>query len=151
MNKILTFVLNKHTNKLLLLLGSPQDPQYGKSFWYTVTGGVEDVDKSIEEAVKREIKEETNLDAEEYMYLNWIFKYNSLGADCTEYAYISFVSGDEIVLNEENIDYKWLDIDEYVNLIEWYGDKELLKSVLKFAVNKEVYFKEETVEEYYCN
>ena len=151
MNKILTFVVNKHTNKLLLLLGSPHDPQFNKSFWYTVTGGVEDGDKSLAETVKREVKEETNLDIEDSIYLNWIFKYNSLGIDCIEYAFVSFVSGETVVLNEESIEYKWLDIDEYVNLIEWYGNKEELRKILESAINKEVYFKEEIVELYPCN
>ena len=151
MNKILTFVVNKYTNKLLLLLGSPHDPQFNKSFWYTVTGGVEDGDKTLKDTAKREVKEETNLDVEDSIYLNWIFKYNSLGVECTEYSHVSFVSTDDVVLNEESIEYKWLDIDEYVNLIEWYGNKEELRKVLECAINKEVYFKEETVEMYPCN
>ena len=29
----------------------------------------------------------------------------------------------EIVLNEESIDFKWCDIYDFVNLIEWTGDK----------------------------
>ena len=148
MNKILTFILNENTNKLLLLLGSPHDPQYGKSFWYTVTGGVEDGDKSLEETVKREVKEETNLDVTECIYLNWIFKYKSLGMDCIEYAYMSFVQEDNVLLNEENISYKWVDVDEYVDYIEWTGDKSLLKEVIKSALKKEKYIKEEKIEEY---
>lgn len=91
MDKIFTFVVNEE-NKILLLLGSEKDPQYHKSFWYVVTGGCENYDKSKEETVKREVKEETNLDVKETMYLNWIFKYKSLGVQCTEYVYVSFVN-----------------------------------------------------------
>lgn len=40
MNKILTFIVNEF-NELLLLKGSPKDPQFNKSFWYVVTGGYE--------------------------------------------------------------------------------------------------------------
>ena len=37
-----------------------------------------------------------------------------------------------IKLNEENIDYKWCDIDEYIEMIEWLGeDKSYLKERLK--------------------
>ena len=36
----------------------------------------------------------------------------------------------EIVLNEESIDFKWCDIDDFINLIEWTGDKMELKKVL---------------------
>ena len=54
MDKIFTFVVNEE-NKILLLLGSEKDPQYHKSFWYVVTGGCENYDKSKEETVKREV------------------------------------------------------------------------------------------------
>lgn len=147
MDKIFSFIVNNKTNKLLLLLGSPEDPQYHKSFWYVVTGAKEDTDKNLEETVTREIKEETNLDVVDSLYLNWIFKYKSIGNICTEYVYVSFVDEDNnIVLNEESIDYKWCDIDEFIHLIEWSDNKDFLRNVVKAAVNKEVYIKEERVD-----
>ena len=90
MDKIFTIFVNKE-NKLLLLRGSPNDPQFHRSFWYAVTGGREDFDKSLKDTVRREIKEETNLDAIKIKYLNWIFKYYSLGELCTEYVFITWV------------------------------------------------------------
>ena len=48
----------------------------------------------------------------------------------------------KIVLNEESIDYRWCDIDEFINLIEWTGDKKELKNVLVSAINKKIYFKD---------
>ena len=149
MDKIFSFVVNKETNKFLLLLGSSADPQYQKSFWYVVTGGKEEQDKNLEETVKREIKEETNLDVQEIIYLNWIFKYKSLGNDCTEYVYISFVNEADVVLNEENIDYMWCNVDEFIELIEWPGNKEFLRNIVTSAIKKEIYIKEETIEESY--
>ncbi|MBR6688601.1 MAG: NUDIX domain-containing protein [Clostridia bacterium] len=150
MDKIFSFIVNRKTNKLLLLLGSPEDPQFHKSFWYVVTGGKEDTDTNLEQAVVREIKEETNLDAVETLYLKWIFKYKSLGNICTEYVYVSFIGEDSnIVLNEESIDYKWCDVDEFIELIEWSDDKEFLREVVKAALNKEVYIKEEKVDQYF--
>ena len=134
MDKIFSFVVNKETNKLLLLLGSSLDPQYKRSFWYVVTGGKEEQDKNLEETVKREIKEETHLNAQEIIYLNWILKYESLGEVCREYVYISFVDNTDVILNEENIDYKWCDIDELVELIEWSQDKVFLRNVVRQAL-----------------
>ena len=131
MEKILTFIVKD--KKLLLLLGSDQDPQYHKSFWYVVTGGCEIEDKTLEDAVKREVMEETGLNLTKVVDLNWVFEYESLGEQCIEHAFISFTDNDKVVLNEESIDYKWCDFDEFINLIEWYGDKNDLKErLIKF-------------------
>ena len=48
----------------------------------------------------------------------------------------------KIVLNEESVDFKWCDIDDFVNLIEWTGDKMELKNVLVSAINRKIYFKD---------
>lgn len=77
MEKILTFVIRN--SKLLLLLGSNEDPQFKKSFWYVITGGVEKKDNNLYDAVKREVKEETNLGLNKIIDLNLIFEYESLG------------------------------------------------------------------------
>lgn len=69
MNKVLTFVINEN-NEILLLKGSKNDPQFKKSFWYAVTGGVEVTDKNLEDTVAREVKEEIGLNVKESMYLN---------------------------------------------------------------------------------
>lgn len=147
MNKILTFIVNQD-NKLLLLKGSPDDSQFKKSFWYVVAGGCEAYDKTKEDTIIREIKEETGIKTvNDIKYLNWILKYNSLGEECVEYVYITFVKNEKIVLNEENIDYKWCDLEEFINKIHWFSNKERLTKVLELAINKKVYFDEEFVEE----
>ncbi len=146
MDKILTFIVNEY-NEILLLKGSENDPQFKKLFWYVVTGGCENEDLNREETVKREIREETGLGKiKDIMYLNWIFKYNSLGVECTEYAYITFVEKEKIILNEESIDYKWCKITEFIKKIQWYGNKEELEEVLNQALNKKLYFNYEKIE-----
>lgn len=127
--KILTFIVNK--DKLLLLKGSDTDPQFHESFWYTVTGSVEKIDNNLEDAVKREIKEETNLETKKIKKIPIVFEYESLGTNCVEHGFISYVEDGIIILNEENIDYKWCNIDEFVKLIKWYDDKNKLLEILK--------------------
>ena len=126
MDKILTFIVNEY-NEILLLKGSENDPQFKKSFWYVVTGGCEECDSNREETVKREVKEETGLLTNNNIYLNWILEYESLGVQCKEYVYISFVTKDNIILNEESVDYKWCKFDEFIEQINWFGDKQILE------------------------
>lgn len=73
-NKILVFVICNR--KLLALRNKPQDPKHGGDFWFTVTGEVEDNER-YEDAVKREVKEETTLKTKEIINLNWASLYTS--------------------------------------------------------------------------
>ncbi len=134
--KILTFIVSD--NKLLLLKGSNKDPQFHKSFWYVVTGAVEKEDKSLTDAVKREIKEETNLNALEIKRLPLLFKYESLGRKCLEHCFITYSNNHNIILNEESIDYKWCDLEEFIDLINWYDSKVKLKEMLTKYFNNEL-------------
>lgn len=129
MEKILTFIIKEH--KLLLLLGSDNDPQFHESFWYVVTGGCEKVDRNLEDTVRREVKEEINLNLTKIIDLDWVFEYESLGKFCIEHAFISYTDEEDVKLNEENIDYKWCDIDEFINLIKWFGDKKELRTKIE--------------------
>ena len=147
MEKILTFIVNEY-NEILLLKGSENDPQFKKSFWYVVTGGCEKFDLNKEETVKREVKEETGLITNNNIYLNWILEYESLGTQCREYVYISFVNKEAIILNEESIDYKWCEFEDFIQQITWFGDKEILEKVLGLAIKKQIFFKEEKTDKF---
>ena len=147
MDKILTFIVNEY-NEILLLKGSENDPQFNKSFWYVVTGGCEECDSNREETVKREVKEETGLLTNNNIYLNWILEYKSLGVQCKEYVYISFVNKANIILNEESIDYKWCKFDKFIEQINWFGDKQILEKVLNLAIKKHIFFREEKIDKF---
>lgn len=142
MDKILTFIVNEN-NEILLLKTNDNDQQFKKSFWYVITGECEKYDSNREETVKREIKEETSLLANKIMYLNWILEYESLGIKCKEYIYISFVMNANIILNEENIEYKWCKFNEFIEQVNWFGDKKILEKVLNLAIQKKILFKKE--------
>lgn len=54
MEKILSFIVNEN-KELLLLKGSPNDPQFKKSLWYVVTGGCETIDKIKKKLIEENI------------------------------------------------------------------------------------------------
>ena len=136
--KVLAFITNG--KEFLALRNNSEDTSHGEDFWFTVTGSVED--ETLEEAVKREIKEETNLDAQEIFSLNWGSIYEWSGEECQESNYLAIVSSGDIMLNEEHTEFKWLGLDEFVNIIKWYDDKDLLKKILKLALKKKTLFNE---------
>ena len=143
MKKILSFIVYK--NKFLLLRGNENDPQFKESFWYVVTGSKDNIDKTLIDTVKREVKEETNLKVIDLKYLNLIFKYKSLGNLCEEYCYVSYVDTFDVVLNEESVDYCWCSKDEFLNKIKLYIKKEEMNSILDSILNNKIPYEKETI------
>jgi 8-oxo-dGTP pyrophosphatase MutT (NUDIX family) len=143
--KILAFVCDG--KEFLLLRNNSKDPSHGGDFWFTVTGSVE-ADESIEDAVRREVKEETNLNVAEILDLKWGSVYSWGGEDHSENNFLAFVKKEKVVLNEEHVDYEWLNLNDFIKKINWDLNKEELKKVLEKAVNKELYFKKEKIDDF---
>lgn len=147
--KILSFVVN--AGKFLALEMTKHPDHAPEGGWFVVTGGVEE-NESYEDAVVREIFEETGLSIEEIIPLNWgsiyEWNYNKIKNVCEEHNFLSFVKSGKIILNEEHLGYEWLDLDEFIERIKWDDDKELLKEVLERAMKKEKYFDKINLEDY---
>ncbi len=140
--KILSFITDG--NLFLIVRNNPQDPRHGGDFWFTVTGAVEKGEDDIA-AVKREVKEETNLDVLDTFSLNWEWQYTTNGVECDEYNYLSFVKDTGVKLNFENIEYRWVSLKDLVKQIRW-EDKDILKKVLEKGLKKEFFFKQLKIE-----
>lgn len=142
--KILSFV---YDGKMFLALRRSSHPKHSGDFWFVVTGGVKK-DEEFSDAAKREIKEETNLEVSEIIDLNWGSIYHGRKKDCEEHNFIAFVKSGNIKLNEEHTEFKWLEIDKFINLIKWDDDKKFLRKVLEKAIKKQVYFKDMNLKDY---
>jgi len=147
--KILTFVVNDGKFLALEMTKHPEHAPEGG--WFTVTGGVEE-SESYEDAIVREILEETGLNTEEIIPLNWgsvyEWNYNGIKTVYEEHNFLSFVKSMKVILNEEHSKYDWLNLDEFIERIKWDDDKELLRKVLEKALNKEKHFDKITIKDY---
>ena len=130
--KIIAFVYDGE--KFLILRNNSKDPAHGGDYWFTVTGSVEKNENEIE-AVKREIKEETNLDVKDIVDLNWASIYSWDGEDHKEKNFSAFVKKGRIMLSQEHVAFEWLELDDFVERINWSSDKKMLKKVLKNSKN----------------
>lgn len=86
--KILTFITDGNN---FLALKTAGHPDHGPSKWFTITGSIEN-DETPEEAVKREIKEETFLDVKEVFQLNWDSIYDWNNETCNEMNFLTFIN-----------------------------------------------------------
>ena len=146
--KILAFVYDGE--RFLLLRNNSEDPAHGGDYWFTVTGSIES-EESIEEAVKREVKEETNLDISEIFNLKWGSIYSWGGEDHKEQNFLVFVNKDKLKLNEENTDFRWLELRDFVNKLNWGLNREELRKVLQKAVKRELFFRKEKIDDFRKN
>lgn len=143
--KILAFVCDGE--KFLLLRNNSKDPSHGGDYWFTVTGSVE-AGELIENAVRREVKEETNLNVSEIFDLKWGSIYSWGGEDHSENNFLAFVKKGKVMLNEEHIDYEWLNLDNFVNKVKWDLNKEELKQALQKAIKRKLLFNKEKIDDF---
>ncbi|MBI4653030.1 nucleotide exchange factor GrpE [Candidatus Kuenenbacteria bacterium] len=130
------FIFNK--NNELLLFKSPK--WHNK---YTSLGGKVEFDESLEQALKREIKEEVNLEIEHIKLIDIIdglelTEYNSRG-----YKHLIFIDykarlkSGEIKLSDEASNYKWLSIDEWLKIDEKEFAPYILSVINKIKTEEE--------------
>ena len=144
--KILAFIFNGE--KFLLLRNNSKDPAHGGNYWFTITGSIE-ANESMEDAVRREVKEGTNLDVYEIFDLKWGSIYSWSGEDHSESNLLAFVKKGKLILNEEHVSFEWENLDDFIKKIKWWGlDKKELKKVLQKAIKKELLFKKEKTNDF---
>jgi 8-oxo-dGTP pyrophosphatase MutT (NUDIX family) len=111
--KILSFIYSRKNKKFLLLKNNGEDPIHGGEKWFTVTGSVEKEDKSLEDAVAREMLEEIDIAPIKIINLNTKSEYysNYDKEQCEEHNFLSIITH-KVFLMIENIVF-FGGIDEY--------------------------------------
>lgn len=100
---------------------------------YVITGGVEDYDKSLQDAAFRETYEEIGIKSDTIIDLNYTINYTDhiTSEEFAEHCFGIKVGNEPITLNEEHLDYKWLDKTEFMNTIWWDYDKSILRGMIE--------------------
>ena len=142
--KILAFIT---FNGKFLALRNKSSPEHGGHFWFVVTGYVEK-QESDEEAVMREILEETGLKTAKIIDLRWGSVYNWKNEVCEEHNFLAFVDEQKIIRNEEHDAFGWLSLDDFVKTIRWDDDKIILIKVLEKAIKYEHHFTKRKIIDY---
>jgi 8-oxo-dGTP pyrophosphatase MutT (NUDIX family) len=101
-------------------------------FWQPVTGEIES-GETENEAVKREIKEETGINNVLRIIEN-VHCFILEGTGKEEFVFGAEITNNENINLDENVyqehdEYRWGDFDETLSLLKWPGNKEGLKKL----------------------
>lgn len=102
-------VIVNEDNKILLLKRADEPKTWMPNKWALVGGGIEK-GETPEQACKREVKEETDLEIDKFIKTFSIQRHS----DSIEHVFACRFNGDqsEINLNKENTNYGWFDVEE---------------------------------------
>ena len=114
-------------DSFLMLYRNKKQKDINANKWIGVGGHIES-NELVEDALKREIKEETGLDVIEYQKRGLIhFNYGEL-SEIMHLFVVSRVSGDLIECDEGTL--KYIPKDQLLDLPIWEGDRIFLKKLL---------------------
>ena len=123
-------IYNTKTNKVLLLQRND-----GNNVW-EIPGGKRENNEDIVDALKREVQEETGLIINEYklIYVSPIFENHPILKPFLNIGYLCFVDNNDVIISNEHIDYKWVSVEEFHNLL----DKDIYSDLLKNGMINEI-------------
>lgn len=131
MNQKIMAIIKSQKGNFLILKTNPKHMKVNQ--WFVITGSVKS-DESDEEAVAREVGEETGLEILKIQPTNLSFEYEwplGSGKIHHEKAFLVTVEEGPVKLNRwEHLDYKWLGKGEFLKTIAWQGDKIGLGKIL---------------------
>ncbi len=121
------FVYRIKDSKIELLLLKP-NPEPNLSYdYYVITGGVEKQETFMQAAI-RETAEEIGIRPSKVIELEETITYinHSNNMEILEKCFASQIDHSDLVLNEEHIGYKWVSIEDFIDMIWWKGSKDKL-------------------------
>jgi NAD+ diphosphatase len=130
-------VLTNNKNEVLLTKRA-HDPYKN---WWDVTGGFVEPNETLEEAVQRELKEETGLSVSDLKYIcslpeNYDFRGEIIPVVAAVFTGKA-VDNETVVVADDVADYKFVPVDQVdVDTIAFDNQREVIRKILKNKISK---------------
>lgn len=107
-------VVYRDDGRILALRRSETAPS--RPLYWDLPGGELDIGEDVKIGIAREIKEESEIEAEDIQVLDVIAKYNDIEEYWLTVGYSARARSESVVLSFEHDDYKWVTPDEFLAL-----------------------------------
>ncbi|MEA1882321.1 MAG: NUDIX domain-containing protein [Candidatus Marinimicrobia bacterium] len=118
-----------------LLLKRNKNKLY-EHLWQGVAGKIEAGEEAWQTGI-RELKEETGLDPVNMFVADHVSRFYEVHVDRINLVPVFGVevNSDKVILSDEHIDFKWVDIDEALNTLVWNGQKKGIQTVNDMVIS----------------
>jgi len=136
-------IFRKQKEPLFLLLLYPSAKTGRNPYWDFTKGHLEKGENETE-ALKREVKEETGLEKIKLIpgfkeTIRYFFVSEGQKIIKTVVFYLAEAESDKIEISSEHLDYKWLDYENALNLLNFKNAKEILEKANLFLKRKPLF------------
>ena len=124
------YVFNRKSKEIRFLLLKRAKTKIYEHLWQGVAGKIEAGEAAWEAAI-RELKEETGFEPVRIFVADHVSKFYEAHGDWVNMVPVFGieVSKEEVVLSDEHSDYKWVTLNEALDLLVWMGQKKAIKIV----------------------
>ena len=122
---------------LFLVLKRAKTKMY-EHIWQGVAGKIEDGETSWEAAI-RELKEETGLAPLKIFVADHVSKFYETNGDRINLVPVFGIEVDSksVIISQEHCDYKWVELNEALDLLLWRGQKEAIQVVYDMVISSD--------------
>ena len=138
--KVFVIVYRPGKEGLDFLCLKPNPEPNRNTDYYVITGGVDNSESNVEAAL-REVKEEIGVKTREAIDLHNQIEYmdHITHKHYVEHCFAVKINNENLVLNEEHIDYIWVNADKFIQTIWWNENKRselerMIKQIQKYEI-----------------
>lgn len=113
MNKTVSIIIINEDKKILSLRRSLEKKFYGGK-WDIISGKIEN-EETADEAFKRELYEEAGIEDFRLIQTAVPFKYKENGKEWFVHSFLCQINHNNIKLNNEHTDFKWMEINDLLS------------------------------------
>lgn len=152
MPKIFSNLIELHVakivkNKLSFLLLKRSADEWYPNIWQMVSGSINSRELAYKAAI-RELKEETGLIPEKLFVVprvNSIYLYESDKLILVPVFFAIVSDKAEVRISQEHSEYQWCSYQKAIKLLQWQGQKEVVKIIYNYWYNTKETFKFEEI------